>query len=143
MEYKKCLVELYEILKYLAEEEFEKIPKDIIKAIEKEKDTQYVWKYDESKSLNEQNINRQTIAILSYINMKYLLNEEQKKVMKQLHDFNTEKDEDYKSKKYKYNDIFINKNSKQNESMLIEIKEDRWYKKVFLFFRQIFKVKRK
>lgn len=91
MDYKKCLVELDEVLEHLVEDELEKIPIEIRKAIKQEKDKQYVWKYDESKTLNEQNLNRKTIILLSYLNMQYLLNDKQKKIMEELHEFNERK----------------------------------------------------
>ena len=98
MEYKKCLVELDEILNYLKDEDLRKIPYDIRKAINEKKDKQYNWHYDESKDLYEQNINRKTIAMLSYINMEYLLSKEQKVLMEELHRFNEKKIEKEKLK---------------------------------------------
>ena len=91
MEYKKCLVELDEILNYLKDEDLRKIPYDIRKAINEKKDKQYNWHYDESKDLYEQNINRKTIAMLSYINIEYLLSKEQKVLMEELHRVNEKK----------------------------------------------------
>ena len=95
MDYRKCLVELDEILKYLNDDEKKNIPYEIRKAIHDEKDKNYNWSYDESKTLNEQNINRKTIAMLSYLNMEYLLNEEQKKLMEELHEFNEKKNSSF------------------------------------------------
>ena len=42
MEYKKCLVELDEILKYLKDEDREKIPQEIRMAIKEKKDKRNV-----------------------------------------------------------------------------------------------------
>ena len=112
MEYEKCLVELDEILKYLDLEELNKIPVEIRKVINEKKDKQYKWNYDEAKPLKEQNINRKTIAMLSYLNIKYLLNEEQINLMKELHQFNETKIEKEKLEKYNFNNIFENKKSK-------------------------------
>lgn len=91
IDYSKRLVEVDEILNYLIKEDYEKIPKEIIQAIKENKDKNYTWKYDETKTLKEQKISRETISILSYINMEYLLNEEQKKLMKKIHQLNQEK----------------------------------------------------
>ena len=49
MEYKKCLVELDEVLKHLSKEDLKKIPIHILKAIKEKKDTKYVWKYNETE----------------------------------------------------------------------------------------------
>lgn len=91
MEYKKCLVELDEVLKYLDDDELKKIPHNIINTIKLSKDKEYKWNYDTSKKLEEQNLNRKTIAMLSYINIKYLLNKEQKELMEKYHEYNEKK----------------------------------------------------
>ena len=108
MEYEKCLVELDEIFKYLNDDDKKNIPYEIRKAIHEKKDKNYNWTYDESKKLNEQNINRKTIAMLSYLNMEYLLNDEQKTLMEELHKFNEKKIEKEKSEKYNSDSIFKN-----------------------------------
>ena len=88
MEYEKCLVEVDEVLNHLSKEELNKIPEDVLKGIKKRKDKEYMWKYDESKRLEEQRFDRNTIVILSYINMEYLLSKEQKDLMEKLHELN-------------------------------------------------------
>ncbi len=139
MEYEKCLVQLDEILKYLSDENLQKIPNEIKESIKSEKDKNYLWKYDESKALNEQNLDRKTIVILSYLNMEYLLNTKQKEFIKRIHDFNEEKLEKEKQE----SNIFKNnkKSIVQGEVSLIQIKEDKWYNKVFYFIKWIFKRK--
>lgn len=141
MEYEKCLVELDEILKCLKYEDLIKIPYEVRKAISEKKDKQYKWKYDKSKNLNEQNINRKTIAILSYLNMEYILNKEQKELMEKFHKINEEKAEKEKYKRYDANNIFKKKtiDNKQEELALVEVRSEKLYKKLFLFIKSIFK----
>lgn len=141
MEYEKCLVELDEILKYLDKVELEKIPIEIRKAISENKDKKYVWKYDESKALTEQCLSRKTIALLAYLNMEYLLNDEQKSYMEKLHKYNEENDEIEKLKKYNPDDLFSNNRveSKEKDTELIEIKNETWYVKLKSFFIKFFK----
>lgn len=153
MEYTKCLVELDEVLKYLNTEELEKIPYEIRNAIKEKKDKNYVWNYDESKDLSDQNLNRKTIAMLSYLNMEYLLNDEQRMLMEKLHRLNEEKLEREKSKKYNPNNIFKNNvNEKterigtvddsseieKNEKVKMVVKEEKWYEKIFKTIANIF-----
>ena len=141
MKYEKCLVELDEIFKYLKDEEKRNIPYEMRKAIKEKKDKHYHWNYDESKTLNEQNINRKTIAMLSYLNMEYLLNEKQKKLMEEIHKFNEKKIEKEKSKKYNPDSIFKNniKYDKKEEVALAEVEERKWYEKIFSFIKKILK----
>ena len=47
--YEKSLVEVQEILNYLPDEDYEKIPDEIINLINENKDPNYIWNYDESK----------------------------------------------------------------------------------------------
>lgn len=130
MENAKCLVELDEIFKYLEDNDLKKIPYDIRKAISEKKDKEYEWKYDETKDLSQQKINRKTIAMLSYLNMEYLLDEEQKKLMKKIHKFNEDMMEKEKSKKYSSNNIFKNNEvNKKEETVLVTISSKKWHEK--------------
>lgn len=136
MENAKCLVELDEILKYLEDNDLKKIPYDIRKAISEKKDKQYKWKYDETKDLSQQKINRKTIAMLSYLNMEYLLDEEQKKLMQKIHKFNEDMIEKEKSKKHSSDKIFKNKDvNKKEETELVRISSEKWHKKYLDIFR--------
>ena len=141
MEYENCLVELDEVLSYLSKENLQKIPEEIRNVIKSKKNKEYMWKYDESKPLNEQKLSRKTIAMLSYLNMEYLLNEEQKKVMEEIHKLNQQKFENEQSKKYNTDDLFKNtkSNTLQTESTLMEVKKQKWYKKILIFMKNIFK----
>ena len=139
VDYNKRLVEVDEILNYLSEEDLMKIPEEVRMAIKENKDTEYLWQYDESKPLKDQNVSRDTIAFLSYLNMEYLLNEKQKEFMQQLHEFNEKKLEEEKSNKYNPDDLFKNKHTIQEENKNTEHQELVIYKEnIFLkIFRKI------
>lgn len=159
MEYSKCLVQVDEILNYLNPEELKKIPENVRKTIKDNKDKNYEWKYDEGKKLEEQNLNRKSIAILSYLNMEYLLNDEQRKLMEQIHRVNEQKQEEEKRKQYNPENIFENKSNikedktvqvASNESTskeskesknLVMTKKDRWYNKIKLYIKSLFSKK--
>lgn len=87
-EYEKRLVEVYEVLKYMPKDEVDKIPEDLKEAIRDGRDLSYEWHYDETKKLVEQDLHTDTIAMLSYINMEYILTSEQKKILEQSHKLN-------------------------------------------------------
>ena len=88
IDYSKRLVEVDEILNHLSQSDYDKIPEEIKDAIKENKDREYQWEYNETKKLKDQNVNDETIAILSYINMEYLLNEEKKAFVEKLHKIN-------------------------------------------------------
>ena len=120
VDYNKRLVEVDEILNYLSEEDLMKIPEDVRQLIKENKDKEYTWQYDETKPLKDQNVSRDTIAFLSYLNMEYLLNEKQKQYMKQLHELNEKKLEEEKAEKYKADDLFKRNKMRQEERVETE-----------------------
>lgn len=90
----ECLVEVDSVLYHLDPNELKKIPAEVRDAINEFKSLEYVWFYDESKPLLEQNLRRESIAMLSYLNTEYLLDEEQRKLMDQIHIVNEYKNDE-------------------------------------------------
>ncbi|MBQ6992214.1 MAG: hypothetical protein IJN50_04835 [Clostridia bacterium] len=121
IDYEKRLVEVDEVLNYLSEENLNKIPEDIRNLIKENKDKNYTWKFDEKKELKEQDLSKDTIIILSYLNMEYLLNEEQKKLMEQIYELNEKKQIEERKEKYKVDEIF--KNKEATNQQINEIKD--------------------
>lgn len=140
----KRLVEAEYILKKLDDEYIRKIPKEIWDYIEENKDKNYIYNYDESKPLIEQNLSIGTISILTYINMEYLLDEEEKKEMEDI----LKKDgfiaEEEKRKKYNPDDIFNNKDksnlsNQEGSNFPVKVKIEKWYERLFSFLKNMFK----
>lgn len=142
IDYNKRLVEVDEILKHLSEKDLLKIPEHIRQLIKDNKDKEYLWEYDETKELKDQNLNRDTVAFLSYLNIEYLLNEEQKKVMEEIHHFNEMKLEEQKKIHYNSSDLFKNREPsaevKTETVSLIEYKEN-FFTKLLNKTRKIFR----
>ena len=138
IEYNKRLVEVDEILKHLSQIDYNKIPKEIKEAIVDNKDKEYKWQYDATKKLKEQDIPDDTIAILSYINMEYLLNEEQKKFVESLHELNEKND----IINTNYNiDVFYNKRNKTtnvSQELVVKKNKQNFIKKLNNFIRKVF-----
>lgn len=138
VDYAKRLVEVDEILNHLSYQYKNKIPKDILEIIKQNKDENYHWKFDNKKKLYQQDIPRETIAILSYINMEYLLNDEQKKYMKKYHLLNEKSINDNE-------DIFKNRNVKKVDTkdiLLVETnKRSNLFENIKKLFKRIFKIR--
>lgn len=134
VDYNKRLVEVSVILNHLTKSDYNKIPREVIDIIENNKDKEYTWIYDETKDLKDQNLNRDTIAIVSYINMRYLLNEKQKKYVKEILKVNQTKIEEIKEKKYSSDSLFKDKKEKtviNNVNIsLIEYKEKNFIQRL-------------
>lgn len=104
--YKKAFTEVYEILNYLDEDDYNKIPKNIINALEENKDTEYTFFIDESIPFYEQNLLEETKAILFNLYRDYLANSEMKNKIIKLQREEENISEKLKYKEYKYNKIF-------------------------------------
>lgn len=143
-ELNKRLVEVETILKKLDENYINKIPTEIWDFIEKNKDDQYTFFYDDNIELLNQNLNIDTIAILSYINMQYLLDEKSKKEVEEILIKDGAFLEQQKMKKYNPENIFKNKENIENKGerdvSMIEAKEKyKWYQKIISFFRKMWR----
>lgn len=108
-DYRKRFVEVDEIFNHMSQKDYHKIPKEIINLIRKNRDLRYLWKYDHRKSLKEQKIHKDTIHILSYLNTEFILEGEQRKIIKEFHALNERKNETLKKQKYNLEKIFKNK----------------------------------
>lgn len=99
-EVSKRLVEVEFILKLLNEENLRKIPNELWNYIVEYKDKDYKFDYDNSKTLNENNLHIDTISMLTYINTEYLLEEQQKSEILDLIKQDQKIAEENKRKKY-------------------------------------------
>lgn len=139
-EINKRLVEVECILKMLDNKYITKIPQEVWNYIDENKDKDYIFKYDNNRTLNEQNLNIDTISILTYINIEYLLEDDEKRELLTLLRNDKIIAEQDKRKKYNPDDLFNNKKLESKEEVsLIEIKIEKWYEKLFSFLKNMFK----
>ena len=125
-DYYMALAEVNEILNYVENKYIIKIPKDILAIIKENKSENSCFKYDISKPLSKQNIHKETIEILSYLNYNFWLNETEKNNFKKIYNDNLIKIEDEKRNKYNPDSIFKNKSKNflaQKENLPMPIKE--------------------
>ena len=145
----KRLAEVDVILNYLSQENYQKIPKEIIQAIKENMDKDYIWEYDKSKELEDQDVSRDTIAFLSYINMEYLLDEKQKEYMEKMYESNERKLEEEKAKQYSVDDIFKRKsiekeqiiNTEETQENALVVYKENFFKKIFTKIKNFFNLK--
>lgn len=128
--FSKSLVEAEVLLNQLDLKYKDKIPNSFWMYIKENKDKNYQFYIDFNKTLENQSIMSETIAILTYVNIEYLLNDKQKKYFKQII-IEEQKIEELK-KKEKYSiDIFEKKQIERNlnNNFPIPINE-KWYIKL-------------
>ena len=63
------LVEIECVLNKMDQQNMKKIPKEFWEFMSNNKDTNYNFQYDDSKSITENNLHIDTIALLTYINI--------------------------------------------------------------------------
>ena len=138
--YKNAYTEVYEIIKQLDEEEYNKIPSEVIKAIEENRNTEYEFELDEELELKEQELLPETKAILFNIFRDYLSTPEQKEKIIKMQVEERRKNEQNKSEQYN-SDLFASKKKVQDireeHTDLIEYKENI-LKRIFNKIRQFF-----
>ena len=139
--YKIAYKEVIEILKYVPEEDVQKIPEEMLEMFKNKMDKDYVYELDLDKNFEEQNMLEETKAILANIFRDYWATEYQREriINKQKQDLI--KFENEKQEKYNPNNIFKNNNQKVNEpssTALMEYKKETWYSKFIDYMKNIF-----
>lgn len=120
--------EVYGILNMLGNSYIERIPEKLYNMIEREKEPTYNPIYDSNKPLENQNVDKQTIATIAtfYLNFWCNTEEEKKEIRKILID-NEDKYQEELREKYNPDNIFKKKESKEQEEVekvqMIEYKE--------------------
>ena len=109
--YKNTLFEVSTILKFIDKSLVEKIPQKVRNNIEINKSNDYIFNYDESKSLHEQSMLKTTEQYLTMLFLRYIASEDEKtEVLKAMN----ENEKIYqKKRREKYNpDKLFKNNSK-------------------------------
>ncbi len=99
-------VEINEILRYMSDDILSKIPNDVKIYFSNIASRDYIFRYDENKSLEEQRIQKETKEMLAIIYKDYVCNEQEKKEFIQNRRKIDYEIEEEKRKKYDVNNIF-------------------------------------
>ena len=133
MNYYKANTEILEIIKYLPLKEQKMIPQEKIDFYERNKDQSYSFKYDPQKSLNEQNVLRETKALIVALFRDVFANEKQKEKLEIILAQNEQKYQEELRKKYSEKELFKQKTKdieenvgedNNNNSQLVVYKEN-------------------
>lgn len=144
-EYKQTLSEIDIILKYISEDNLGKVPIKLRKYISENKAEDYVPDIKQEIPINEQEIKRDTLALLAIIYREYLCDSERKKILQEQDFIENQKKEKEKREKYNPDNLFI-KNpsiiepiSEVGNTGLIEQKEIKWYSRIYILISKILK----
>jgi len=144
--YANAYTEVYEILGCLNEEEYNKIPKELIEVFEENRNLDYEYEVNEEQDLVKQPMLRETKAILLNIFRDYLATPEQSQKIKQWLQADREYLEKQKQEKYNIN-VFENKvnenqsnTNNRNIQLPVEIKKQSIFKKIINKIKKILKI---
>jgi hypothetical protein len=135
--YKDAFAEVYVILEYLDEEDYEKIPEELLKVIDKNRNKEYKYEMNDEFDLEKQPMLIETKAILFNIFRDYLSTPEQKeKIIKMqkedMERINKKKSEEYEKTMAKKQIFELSKDVEEGEkeqTSLVEVKKESFWKK--------------
>ena len=127
--------EVYEILQELNEEEYNKIPSEVINAIKENMNEEYEYELDEELELKDQSMLPETKSILFNLFRDYLATQEQKEKILKMQNEERYKNELKKKQQYNDNTIF---NKTKETSMSVKEQEKNLIKYKVGFFSKLF-----
>ena len=144
--YANAYTEVYEILNYLDEEEYSKIPEELLEVFEENRNLDYEYEVNEEQDLSKQPMLKETKAILLNIFRDYLATPEQKQKIKQWLQDDRAYIEGQKQEKYNSN-VFKNKtrdekidNEELNTLLPVKIKKQSIFQKIINRLKKFLKI---
>ncbi len=114
VKYAKAYTEVLELIKYLPENEYNKIPKEKIEFWERNKDNKYKFSINPQIELEKQNISIEANSIIVTIFRDYFANDLQKEKLKTILEQNEKKYQEQLREKYNPDDMFENRKDETN-----------------------------
>ena len=105
-EYEDAYAEVLEILEYVSEEDYKKIPKSKIELMKDNANKNHKFIYDPNKTLDENGVLELTKRIIAVIFRDYWATEKQRKIIYEIQNYVRMKDDAEKRKKYNPDNIF-------------------------------------
>lgn len=144
IEYRQALFEVYKILENTDEEIKNKIPEKFIKFVKENMDTNYKFELEKGKELVSQNLKSETKQIIALIYKYYICGEEERKKIVEKEKIDIRKNfyiDFNKNKKSKIKNIQNRDEIENFETSLLEIKKEKWYKKLINKILEFFQIK--
>lgn len=128
--YECSYVEVLEILRHIPQEQYNRIPKEKILFYEKNKNREYKYIYNEQMP----NLSRKANAVLVNLYKEYIADSSEKDKIENILELNNKKQEIEKQKRFNNEDLFKNKNYKnqsvKNVSLIEYNDKNKWYLKL-------------
>lgn len=146
IEYANAYSEVLEVLNNMSKEDYNKIPKDMLEMFNTNCNNEYQFRYDLNKKFEQQEISKRAKLILAILFRDYWATPYQKEKIIAKQNYERQKLEQQKFEKYNPERIFENKRQPiieeiKNINSMIEVKEEKWYQKIFKLIKNLFKRK--
>ena len=105
-EYSIAYAEVLQILKYIPQKEYNKIPKEKINLFKSNADKENKFYYNPKKTLDENNVSKRAKAIIAILFKNYWANDIQRKKIIAKQNSDRRRIEEEKKKKYNYQNLF-------------------------------------
>lgn len=146
--YNKAFKEVVEILKHVPEESVQKIPQDMRDMFEEEMDKDYIFEVKDNVEFEDLKLLDETKAILANIFRDYWATPYQRERILAKEQYDRQKVDEEKQKKYNSNDLFKRKNindtkeieSSNSENLPVEVKKEKFYRKLINFIRKLLRM---
>ncbi len=116
IETKEMYSEVYAVLNLLGNSFITKLPPSLYAMIQEQKLDTYTPKYTMEIPLSQQNLKKQSVAMIALFQLKYWCrNDEERQKLKNIFEENTRKNEQEMREKYSTDNLFKKKNSIQQE----------------------------
>lgn len=141
IETRNAYAEVIQVLKYLPKDDIEKIPRELIIALEENQNHNHNFQFNVNVSLKVQNFSKKAKIILAILFRDYFTTEKQKNIINNVEKYEYNKLHEEALKKYNSNELFKKQkkeNSDTTQSALpVVIKKDNFFNKILLIFQKI------
>ena len=147
--YANAYREIIEIFKYFPKEDIDKIPESKMRLFQENENKDYDFKYDPSKTLEEQNVSELAKDLIVFLFRDYMATEEQRNKILAKQRYDEDIAEKEKNEHYNPDTLFERVNSSNQASQkvveepkqvmdLVDISTIKWYKRFWNFLKNIF-----
>lgn len=141
----KAYTQVLEILNFIKLEDYYKVPKELICALEKNKDETDNFKYDSNKDFLDQNVSSEAKLILAIFFKRYWATDDQKQKIRSYEISKMSEMEEEKKKIFPQNvisdKIAQEKIEEKKKNQLALIKKKNWFNKLISKFKAMFTVR--
>lgn len=141
LRYRNAYKEVLEIIKYLPQKDFNKIPKEKIEYFKRNQNINHEFNFDISIPLENQNISRETNAIILNLFNDYFISDNQKEKLINILKSNEIKYQEKQKEKYNPDNIFnnselINDEEQDSKKLPVSINKKGIFAKIIEYLKK-------